>query len=73
METRTVLFVDNDKMVLRSIERCLRDEPYHKFFAKNSKETLDKLQQKKIRIIVNDLRPPDMEGHELLRIAGKRK
>ncbi len=71
MEMRTVLFVDNDNIVLRSKERYLRDEPYHKFFTKSSKETVDILHQKQVRIIVNDIRPPDMEVNELLRIAGK--
>jgi CheY-like chemotaxis protein len=70
---RTVLFVDNDKIVLRSIERCLRDEPYHKLFTNSSKETLDIPQHERVQIIVNDICPPDMEEHELLRIAGKRK
>ena len=71
VKMRTVLFVDNDKIVLRSIERCLRDEPYHKLFAKSSKETLEILQQKKVHVIVSDILMPDIDGHELLRIVGK--
>jgi DNA-binding NtrC family response regulator len=70
---KTVLFVDNGNIVLRSKERSLRDEPYHKLVVKSRKDTLDILQQKKVRIIVNDIRPPDMEGYELFRITGKRK
>lgn len=71
METRTVLFVDNDEIALRSIERCLRDEPYHKVFAKSSKETLDILQQEKVHVIVTDILMPDIDGYELLGIVGK--
>jgi DNA-binding NtrC family response regulator len=68
---RTVLFVDNDKTVLRSIERCLLDEHYHKLFAKGGKETLDILQRERVHVIVTDIRMPGIDGHELLRIVGK--
>lgn len=71
MEMGTVLFVDNDSIILRSKERYIGDEPYHKLFT-GSRETGDILQQKQVRIIVNDICPPDMEGNGLLRIAEKR-
>jgi DNA-binding NtrC family response regulator len=71
VEKRTVLFVDNDEIALQSIERCLRDEPYHKVFAKSSKETLDILQQEKVHVIVTDILMPDIDGYELLKIVGK--
>jgi DNA-binding NtrC family response regulator len=73
VEMRTVLFVDNDKTVLRYMERCLRDEPHNKFFTNDSKEIPDILQQEKVHLIVKDTCSSDMEGHKLLRIAGKRK
>ena len=73
MQMRTVLFADNDKIVLRPIERCLRDEPYHKFFANSNKVTTDIPPHERVNIIANDLNSPDMEGYELLRITGKGK
>lgn len=71
MENITVLFVDNDKIFLQSIKRCLLNEPYHKLFAKSCKEALDILKQEKVHVIVTDIRMPDIDGRELLRIVGK--
>lgn len=71
MENIAVLFVDNDKIFLQSIKRCLLNEPYHKLFAKSCKEALDILKQEKVHVIVTDIRMPDIDGRELLRIIGK--
>ncbi len=72
METRTVLFVDDDKIVLRSLERGLIDEPYNKLFANGPKETLEILQQEKVHVIVTDMCMPVMDGLELLQIVNKK-
>ena len=70
-EKRTVLFVDDDEAILRSLEKVLLDESYNKLFAKSSKEALDVLKQKKVHVIVTDMCMPEMTGLELLRIARK--
>ena len=72
LEKRTVLFVDDDKIMLQSIERYLLDEPYHKLFAKGSKEALDIMQQEKVHVIVSDIRMPVIDGNELLKIVRKK-
>ena len=41
MENRTVLFVDDDEIVLKSIEKSIMDEPYDKYFAKSGKDALE--------------------------------
>ena len=71
VEKRSVLFVDDIELSLRSIERCLLDEPYHKLFAKNSKEVFEVLKRKKVHVIVTDMCMPEMTGLELLRTARK--
>jgi len=71
VEKRTVLFVDDDEAILRSLERGLLDESYNKLFAKSSKEALEVLKRKKVHVIVTDMRMPEMTGLELLRIARK--
>jgi DNA-binding NtrC family response regulator len=70
-EKRTILFVDDDAAVIRSLERGLMDESYNKLFAKNSEEALEVLKQKKVHVIVTDMCMPEMTGLELLRIAKK--
>ena len=72
VETRTVLFVDDDRIVLRSLERGLLYEPYNKLFVNSSKETLEILQQEMVHVIVTDMCMPDMDGFELLQIVNKK-
>jgi len=71
MEERTVLFVDDDPIVLRSIERGLLDESYNRYFAKSGNEALQILRQQEIHVLVTDIRMPEMDGTELLKIVTK--
>ncbi len=71
LEKRTVLFIDDDEIVLQSLERGLLDESYNKLFTKSCKEALEILQRKKVHVIVTDMCMPEMTGLELLRIARK--
>ena len=71
MKKRTVLFVDDDEIVLQSLERGLLDESYNKLFVKSCKEALEILQREEVHVIVTDMRMPEMTGLELLRIVRK--
>jgi two-component system NtrC family sensor kinase len=66
-EKRTVLFVDDDEVVLQSLQRGLLDESYNKLFVKSCNEALEILQQLEVHVIVADMRMPEMTGLELLR------
>ena len=72
MEKRVVLFVDDEEKILNSIERCLLDEPYHKFFAKSGQEAVEILKREEVHVIVVDMFMPEMDGLELLKIVKKR-
>ena len=69
MKERTVLFVDDDCIVLRSIARGLLDEPYNVCLAKSSEEALKILSQQEVHVLVTDIRMPEMDGTELLKIV----
>jgi two-component system response regulator HupR/HoxA len=71
MEERTVLFVDDDPIVLRSIARGLLDESYNRCFAKSGQEALQILNQQEVHVLVTDIRMPEMDGTELLKIVTK--
>ena len=71
MKKRAVLFVDDDVIVLQSLERGLLDESYNKLYAKSSKEALEILQREEVHVIVTDMCMPEMNGLELLRTARK--
>ena len=68
-EQRTLLFVDDEVRLLRSIERGLLDEPYHLLFAESGAEALKILAQQEVHILVTDMRMPEMTGLELLKIV----
>lgn len=71
VEKRTVLFVDDDEVVLQSLERGLLDESYNKLFVKSCNEALEILQREEVHVIVTDMRMPEMTGLELLRTVRK--
>ena len=65
----TVLFVDDEEQVLKSLKRGFLDEPYKKLFAISGKDALEILEKKEIHVIVTDMRMPEMNGLELLKIV----
>jgi DNA-binding NtrC family response regulator len=69
MANRTILFVDDEEKVLKSLQRGLMDEPYNLLFANSGKEALKILENNEVHIIVTDMRMPEMSGLELLRIV----
>ncbi|MDT8300719.1 MAG: response regulator [Sedimentisphaerales bacterium] len=71
METRAVLFIDDDVIVLQSLERGLMDESYNKFFAKTCEQAQEILQREEIHVIVTDMCMPDMTGLDFLRTVRK--
>ncbi len=68
-EKRTVLFVDDEEKILRSLKRGLLDEPYNALFANSGEEALEVLKNNEVHVLVTDMRMPEMSGLELLRIV----
>ena len=71
MEKRAVLFVDDDEIVLKSIESSIMDEPYDKYFVKSGEEALEILRREEVHVIVVDIVMPGVGGLELLKIVKK--
>jgi CheY-like chemotaxis protein len=71
VEKMTVLFVDDDRAMLHSIERCLLDEPYNQLFARSGQEALEILQKEEVHVIVTDMLMPNIDGLELFKIVKK--
>lgn len=69
MEKRTILFVDDEEKLLRSLKRGFLDEPYNTLFANSGKEALETLEHNEVHVLVTDMRMPEMGGLELLRIV----
>jgi two-component system response regulator HupR/HoxA len=69
MKVRTVLFVDDDEIILRSLERGLLDESYIQLFARSGQEALDTLKKEEVHVIVTDMCMPGIDGLELIKIV----
>jgi len=64
-----VIFVDDEINILSSLERHLIREDYQKFFCNSASEALKILSQEQVHLIVSDIRMPEMNGLELLKIV----
>jgi len=67
-ENYSVLFVDDEVNILNSLRRGLMDEEFSYHFAISAKEALKILESTKIDVIITDMRMPEMNGLELLKI-----
>jgi len=65
----TVLIVDDEANILRSLERTLRNEEYKVLTAGSAAEALDILETTTVDLIVSDLGMPGMNGLDLLKIV----
>ncbi len=67
LEKRTVLFVDDERNILESLDRLSRGEPYKSLLAECGKEALYLLERENVHVVVTDLGMPQMDGLELLK------
>ncbi len=73
IDGRTVLFVDDEERVLTSLKRALMDEPYNQLFAVSGTEALEIINQQDVHVIVSDMRMPEMDGLQLLKIVKEKR
>lgn len=57
-----VLFVDDEKNILRSIKRSFIKKPFEIFTANSAKEGLTVLETQNIDIVVSDVKMPEIDG-----------
>ena len=66
MNTKSVLCVDDETNILRSLQRLLRREDYRVLTAEGGAEALDLLAREDVQVVVSDQQMPGMPGTELL-------
>jgi YesN/AraC family two-component response regulator len=66
-QKKTVLFVDDEVRILRSIKRIVFDKEFESLFANSGPEALEMLKEHDVQVLVTDMRMPEMTGLELLR------
>lgn len=67
-----ILFVDDEKQILKSIRRLFMDTEYEVFVAESGIEALKILENQEINLVISDMRMPNMSGYELLSEVKKR-
>lgn len=63
----TLLFVDDEPNVLKSLIRVFRQEKYHIHTAGNAEEALQQLARNSVQLIISDYKMPGMNGADLLK------
>ena len=63
---RSVLFVDDEPNILKSLQRLLRQEEMNVLCASTGEEALEILDQTPAQVLVTDQRMPEMSGVDLL-------
>lgn len=68
----SLLLVDDEENILRSLQRVLRKEPYDIQTASSGEEALTLLEGQKFDLVISDARMPGMDGPTLLSEIKKR-
>ncbi len=68
-EKYTVLFVDDEANIQKAIRRLMMDEEFTSVFASSGQEAIEIINKNKISVVVSDMRMPEMNGLELLKIV----
>ena len=66
---KKILFVDDEKQILRALRRLFMNRDYDVHFAQSGSEALEIMKTEDIDLLVSDIRMPVMDGLELLRQA----
>jgi DNA-binding NtrC family response regulator len=66
MHIRSILVVDDEQMVLKAIQRSLRNENYNILTANSAAEGLRVLEGREVEMVVSDQNMPFMTGLEFL-------
>lgn len=67
-----LLFVDDERPILRSLERIMRQQPYTCEFVDSGAEALEKLQDDNFDVVISDMKMPQMDGATLLKIVAEK-
>lgn len=71
MDKRRLLFVDDEPMVLKGLQRTLRSmrREWEMAFVASGREALRAMQTRDFDVVVSDMRMPEMDGAQLLEIV----
>jgi len=71
VKKKSILVVEDDKAILKGLRGILQSEDYGVDTAETGQEALQKFQNKLFNLALLDIKLPDVEGTELLKIMHK--
>jgi len=71
VKKRSILVVEDDKAILKGLKGILQSEDYGVDTAETGQEALQKFQKKFFNLALLDIKLPDVDGTELLKIMHK--
>lgn len=69
---RKILIVDDEMQILRAFKRLFLESTYRIYLANSGPEALKILDEEEIDLLITDIRMPDMDGYELMKIVRER-
>ena len=70
--SRTILVVDDEENVRRSLHQVLHREGYTVLVAEDAEKALDLLTKHKVHVLISDQNMPGLSGIDLLKLVGVR-
>ena len=67
-ERATILVVDDEEHVRKLLQRILEEASYGVVTAANGRQALDRLARSNINLVLLDIRMPELDGFETLRL-----
>jgi 3-oxoacyl-[acyl-carrier-protein] synthase II len=65
--SKSILVIDDDPSILKSLERLFKKEGYEVICASSGKEALEWIEKKDFNSVIVDIRMPDLDGIETVR------
>ena len=65
--TKNILVIDDDVLVLNSLEKLFKKEGYAVIAASSGKEALEKIEESDFDLVIVDIRMPELDGIEAVR------
>ncbi len=69
---KKILFVDDEKQILRALKRLFINSKYDVYFSDNAEDALEILDDNIIDLLITDIRMPEVDGIELLKRVKKK-
>ncbi|MGD9706162.1 MAG: response regulator [Candidatus Delongbacteria bacterium] len=68
MNKFSILIVDDEENMLKMLKTFFEEKEFKCYTAKNGREALEVIEENKVDLVITDMKMPEMDGLELLRV-----